>query len=483
MPVFSQENGINKKYSLDCEEDTVLIDWNHVAQKIQETDPIELFTGEPLEEGDQVFMFDKYSEEQGKMNTYVYKPVHKRMKPVPATFPSEATVTRRIPRDPLLTLPELSRNPPEFIPSDKLTRERMKIMNINPQGFLSSEEEKLFEHVFLLNEKALAFDESERGNFSEEYFSPYIIPTVPHIPWVQKNAPIPPGIREDVIKILKNKIANGVLERCQSAYRSHWFCVLKKDGKLRIVYDLQLLNSVTIRDAGLPPILDSFVEPFAGSQCYTVLDMCSGFDARTVHPDSRDLTAISTPLGLLRLTCLPQGFTNSPAEFQKCMVFILQDEIPHVANIFIDDLPIKGPSTQYPDKDGKPETLKENPGIRRFIWEHACDVNRIMHRVKCAGVTFAPKKAQVCRQDVIIIGQKCTPQGRLPEDDKVQKVKDWPIPTTPKEVRGFLGLCGTVRIWIKNYSLLTRPLTALYKKVQNSYGQMNVPKHSNNSRH
>jgi hypothetical protein len=49
------------------------------------------------------------------------------------------------------------------------------------------------------------------------------------------------------------------------------------------------------------------------------------------------------------------------------MVFILQDEISHVANIFIDDLPIKDPSTQYPDKDGKPEILKENPGIRRFI--------------------------------------------------------------------------------------------------------------------
>jgi hypothetical protein len=84
----------------------------------------------------------------------------------------------------------------------------MKIMNINPQGFLSSEEEKLFEHVFLLNEKALAFDESERGNFNEEYFSPSIIPTIPCIPWVQKNAPILLEIKEDVIKILKNKIVN-----------------------------------------------------------------------------------------------------------------------------------------------------------------------------------------------------------------------------------------------------------------------------------
>jgi hypothetical protein len=31
-------------------------------------------------------------------------------------------------------------------------------------------------------------------------------------------------------------------------------------------------------------------------------------------------------------------------------VFILRDEIPNPGNIFIDDLPIKGPATIYPDK-------------------------------------------------------------------------------------------------------------------------------------
>jgi len=94
---------------------------------------------------------------------------------------------------------------------------------------------------------------------------------------------------------------------------------LKKSGKLRLVHDLQALNAVSIRDAGGPPILDDFVEPFAGRQCYTVFDLFWGFDARRVHPDSRDLTAFATPLGLLRLTCMPMGYTNSPAEFQKCM--------------------------------------------------------------------------------------------------------------------------------------------------------------------
>jgi hypothetical protein len=143
------------------------------------------------------------------------------------------------------------------------------------------------------------------------------------------------------------------------------------------------------------------------------------------------------------------------------MKFILQDET--VANIFIDDLPIKGPSTVYPDDQGNPEVLAENPGIRRFIWEHALDVHRVMHRIKKAGGTFAAKKSQVCRPDVIILGQRCTPAGRRPDEDKVSKVLSWPPLRTTKEVRGFLGLCGTVRIWIKDFSHIARPLTELYR--------------------
>jgi len=87
------------------------------------------------------------------------------------------------------------------------------------------------------------------------------------------------------------------------------------------------------------------------------------------------------------------------------MAIVLKDEIPHTANIFIDDLPIKGPVTQYLDKNGNPETLFENPGIRKFIWEHATAVHRVMHRIHCAGATFAANKAQICLPDVLIVGQ------------------------------------------------------------------------------
>ena len=394
----------------------------------------------------------------------MYKRVDKKVQPILVQLPEECYICRNIPEDPLLTMNSLPFNPPEFKPTKKITIDQMKILNVNAKGFLSPEEEKLFKHIMVINEETIAFEDAERGTLKESYFDPYIMPTVPHIPWEYRNIPIPPGIKQKVLDLLKLKVAAEVYEQSQSSYQSPWFVVLKKSGKLRIVHDLQPLNRITIWDAGTLPILDDFVNGFAGRQCYTVFDLYSGYDARKIHPRSRELTAFMTPLGMLQLTTLLVGYTNSPAEFQKCMVMVLQDEIPDTANIFIDDLPIKGPTTQYLDKNGKPEVLKENPGIRQFIWEHAQDVHRIMHKIKCAGATFAATKAQICLSEVLIIGQTCNANGRVPENSKVDKILNWPPLTTPKEVRRFLGLCGGLRIWIPNYSKIVRPLTQLYHK-------------------
>ena len=90
---------------------------------------------------------------------------------------------------------------------------------------------------------------NERNSLRDDYFTLYIIPVVPHIPWTEHNIPIPPGIRKRVVQLLREKIAVELYEPSQASYRSRWFCVLKKSGKLRIVHDLQPLNRVTIKDA------------------------------------------------------------------------------------------------------------------------------------------------------------------------------------------------------------------------------------------
>ena len=87
-----------------------------------------------------------------------------------------------------------------------------------------------------------------------------------------------PGIYDEVIRIIKEKIKIGIYERSNSLYWSKWFCVLKKDGKsLQIIHYLQPLNAVTVKDSGVPPILEFYAENLGGQGSYTGLDLFIAF--------------------------------------------------------------------------------------------------------------------------------------------------------------------------------------------------------------
>lgn len=116
-----------------------------------------------------------------------------------------------------------------------------------------------------MHEDAFAWNEMEKGSFRDEWFDPIVIPVIEHVPWAFKNIPIPAGIRDRVIQIIKEKTEAGVYEPTNSSYHSRWFCVVKKDGKsLRLVHSLEPLNAITIKDAAVPPHVDPLAESFAG---------------------------------------------------------------------------------------------------------------------------------------------------------------------------------------------------------------------------
>ena len=381
-----------------------------------------------------------------------YKPVAQKVRPVATTLPEQARPKRRFPEDPLLTLPQLSLHPlaPRVFGS-RLTKERWEEFGWRKTGFLWKEEENLLFEVLVKNEDALAWEDAERGRFRDDYFDPVVIPTVEHEPWALKNIPIPHGLRKEVIKFIKEKIACGTYEPSGSSYRSRWFCVPKKNGKFRIVHDLQPLNAVTIKDAGLPPNVEPYAENCAGRAIYSMGDLYVGYDQAPIALESRDLTTFQTPLGPHRLTALPMGWSNSVSIFQGHVTFILQDELD-TAPPFLDDVPILGPKTRYELPGGGCETMPGNEGIRRFVWEHCNDVNRIFHRMKHAGGTFSEHKLHLGVPEVNIVGHTCNYEGQIPDQTQVSKIQHWPACRNVMEVRGFLGTCGVVRIFIKGFA-------------------------------
>ncbi|GJY85356.1 putative reverse transcriptase domain-containing protein [Tanacetum coccineum] len=52
------------------------------------------------------------------------------------------------------------------------------------------------------------------------------------------------------------------------------------------------------------------------------------------------------------------------------------------------------------------------------------------------------------------------------DPSKIEAVKSWKAPTTPSEVRSFMGLAGYYRRFIENFSKIAKPLTSLTQKNQ-----------------
>ncbi|SJL18883.1 uncharacterized protein ARMOST_22485 [Armillaria ostoyae] len=148
-----------------------------------------------------------------------YKPVALKVKPLLGDLPDKFRIVRDIKGDPLKDIPLLSTSPPEYVPAGCYTQERKaKIDENHPEGFLWPEERKLMHHFMTIQEQAFAWDDTESGHFREDFFPPIDIPIVPHTPWVLKNIPIPPGIYEEVCRIIKSKIDAGVYEPSNSSY-------------------------------------------------------------------------------------------------------------------------------------------------------------------------------------------------------------------------------------------------------------------------
>ncbi len=124
------------------------------------------------------------------------------------------------------------------------------------------------------------------------------------------------------------------------------------------------------------------------------------------------------------------------------MTFILAPKIPDLACIMLDNCSIKWPATRYKSPDGSLKVLADNPGIRRFIWEHLRDVHCILYQLLCAGATVSAPKLALAVPEVIILRHKCNYQGCIPDDSKIVKIQDWLPCKTITDVCTFLGITG-----------------------------------------
>ena len=162
---------------------------------------------------------------------------------------------------------------------------------------------------------------------------------------------------------------------------------------------------MTIRNAGIGPTIDEFAEAFAGRSIYSVGDLYSGYDQFQLAVESKNITTMRTPLGLVRMCTLPQGGTNSVPHMVNAMNKVLRDGIPDITMPFLDDIPIKGCPVEERDETIGPDRC------RKFMAMDVDDCERVLQRLEDARLTFSGEKSAFGQSEIMVVGHLCGPYG------------------------------------------------------------------------
>ncbi|GKD98969.1 putative reverse transcriptase domain-containing protein [Tanacetum coccineum] len=162
------------------------------------------------------------------------------------------------------------------------------------------------------------------------------------------------------------------------------------------------------------------------SSVYSKIDLRSGYHQLRVRDEDIPKTAFRTRYGHYEFQVMPFGLTNAPALFMDLMNHVCKPYLDKFVIVFIDDILI-----YYHNKE-------EHVNHLRIILE-------LLKKEKFQGLHVDPAK--------------------------IEAVKNWTSPTTPTEIRQFLGLAGYYRRFIKDFSKIAKSLTELTRDKKDIWGE------------
>lgn len=258
-------------------------------------------------------------------------------------------------------------------------------------------------------------------------------------PFKYRARPIHPHDVDAVRKHLQELLDSGIIRESESPFASPIVVVRKKNGSVRLCIDFRKLNLQTIKDAYALPHLEEAFSALAGSKWFSVLDLKSGYYQIEMEEADKQKTAFVCPLGFWEFNRMPQGITNAPSTFQRLMEKCMGEMNLKEVLVFIDDLII----------------------FSSTLEEHEQRLKRVLQRLKEYGLKLAPEKCKFFQTSVKYLGHVVSEQGVETDSEKIKALTTWPVPTTLKELRSFLGFAGYYRRFIQGYSHIVKPLNEL----------------------
>ena len=241
---------------------------------------------------------------------------------------------------------------------------------------------------------------------------------------------------------INENLAKGFIRPSKSPIGAPIFFVSKKGGELRPCIDFRDLNEVTIKDRHPLPLINDLLDRVAGAKVFSKLDLKGAYNLMRMKKGEEWKTAFRCRLGHYEYTVMPFGLCNAPSLFQRMMSSIFKDMVDIFVIIYLDDILV----------------------FSRNLLEHRQHVRQVLRRLRDNKLFAKLSKCLFEVDRVEFLGFDISSTGISPVVDKLAVIRDWPVPTSAKEVLSFLGLINFYRRFIQDFAVISKPLTDLKKK-------------------
>lgn len=292
-----------------------------------------------------------------------------------------------------------------------------------------------------------------------KFFSSIAAKTLPpHRPGIDHEIPIegdkePPWgplyamSREELLvlrKTLTELLDAGFIRASRSAAAAPVLFVKKPGGGLRFCVDYRNLNSITSKDRYPLPLIKETLNALSKAKWLTKLDVSAAFHRIRIAKGEEWKTAFRTRFGLFEWLVTPFGLHGAPATFQRYINHVLREYLDVFCTAYVDDILIYSSGS---------------------LKEHREQVRTVLGKLQEAGLQCDISKCEFEVKKVKYLGYIIEAGvGVCMDPEKIKAIKEWEAPSGVRGVRSFLGFANYYRDFIKNYSELARPLTALTKK-------------------
>ena len=208
--------------------------------------------------------------------------------------------------------------------------------------------------------------------------------------------------------------------------------------------DFCALNAITVCDSFPLLRIEETLQAIKAAVWFTSFDLTQGYLQLAMDKADNHKTAFRAgSSGLYEFTCMPFGLSNAGASFCHLMEMCLGDQQYLMLLFYLDNICVFSSSVD--------EMLDR--------------IALVFSRLKEFNLKIKPKKSFFFQLSVLFLGHLLSKDGILPNPEKVNKVKDWPIPTMAKEVHSFLGLASYYRRFIPQFSKWANPLHDLIRPI------------------